>query len=353
MTTTLAIHNLCCHYDDTQVLSQLNLNLKQGEILALLGASGCGKTTLLHAIAGLIPLTEGDISLEGELVSSASHTLPTEKRQLGMIFQDYALFPHLNVADNIGFGLQGWSKAKRKQRVEEMLTLVKLQGLGKRQIHQLSGGQQQRVAIARALAYRPRLLLLDEPFSNIDSQVRHSLIEEIREILKSQQISAIFVTHTKEEAYSFADRLALLHQGKLLQTGTPESIYSTPNSSVVANFLGQANYVTAKVINQAELETELGRITSTDDIEHSVGCEGQLLIRPQQLELNPNANPTPERLGTVKAKRFKGGYTEYQIELGALNLISHSQNSELSLGQPVVVSVKPHPLVLHCNTVNA
>lgn len=203
----LQVENVSCRYNGRNVLEQLSLSVADNEIVCLLGASGCGKTTLLKAIAGLLPLAEGEIRLGATLLDGPGVSVPPEARNIGMIFQDYALFPHLTVADNVGFGLTRLDRPARQQQVEEALTLVKLQGLGDRYPHQLSGGQQQRVAIARALVCKPKLMLLDEPFSNIDTQVRMKLILEIRTLLKQQGIGAIFVSHSKEEAFAFADRL--------------------------------------------------------------------------------------------------------------------------------------------------
>lgn len=186
MSCALSIKNLTCQYDDQTVLESLSLEVEQGEIVCLLGASGCGKTTLLKAIAGLLPLSSGQMSLNCLTIDDGKNWLPPEQRNIGMIFQDYALFPHLTVAENIAFGLKNESAQQKLMKVEEMLSLIHLKGYGDRYPHQLSGGQQQRVAIARSLAYKPDLLLLDEPFSNIDTQVRHELIREIRKIFKEQ-----------------------------------------------------------------------------------------------------------------------------------------------------------------------
>ena len=213
--TQLTISNLSSQYDDKAVITGLSLTLEQDDIVALLGPSGCGKTTLLRAIAGLQPITAGEIKLGEVVMTTPSQSLASEKRNIGMIFQDYALFPHLNVTDNVAFGLQKLTKSQRFDVVEEMLRLVKLQGYGDRFPHELSGGQQQRVAIARALAYKPQLMLLDEPFSNSDSQSRGEILQEMRQILKSQGVPAVFVTHSKDEAFAFADKIAIFSEGKL------------------------------------------------------------------------------------------------------------------------------------------
>ncbi|MBY5993035.1 ABC transporter ATP-binding protein [Ferrimonas balearica] len=338
----LTIQALACEYDGKRILSDLNLNLEQDEILALLGPSGCGKTTLLRAIAGLMAVQGGEIALDGRVISAAGNLTPAEHRGIGVIFQDYALFPHLTVAQNVAFGLRQWPKAEAAERVEEMIRLVKLDGLGERYIHELSGGQQQRVAIARALAYKPKLLLLDEPFSNIDSQVRGELMAEIRAILRSQGVSAIFVTHSKEEAFAFADRLAILHQGKVAQNGPAEELYYRPASRFVADFLGGGNYLDATVASEHEVHTPLGAIQSVSPLRFPPAHQGELLLRPQQLALEPDA----EGSGVVTARRFKGTYCDYQVSVGPVELAVRSGHIGLELGQRVAVAALPHALVM-------
>ena len=276
----LIIKDLAYQYNATQVLSELNLNVEQDEIVCLLGASGCGKTTTLKAIAGILQPDQGYMSIDSKVVNDSGLFVAPEKRNIGMMFQDYALFPHLTVSDNIAFGLSNISKAQKRERVDEMLSLVKLDGCAQRYPHQLSGGQQQRVAIARALAYKPSLLLLDEPFSNIDTQVRFELIADIRRIIKDQQVSAVFVTHSKEEAFAFADTLAVMHGGKIAQQGSPEQLFSQPNSKVVAEFLGTGIYLTAKVLTPTEYETAFGVVHSLTA--NNVDCQQGQGWNPQR-----------------------------------------------------------------------
>lgn len=213
----LHVQDLVVRFDRHAVLKGVDLHLRPGEIVGLLGESGSGKTTVLRAVAGFQPVQAGEIRLRKDCVACGKHHVPPEKRGLGMVFQDYALFPHLNVADNIGFGLWGWSKAERKQRVEELLALVKLPGLEHRFPHELSGGQKQRVALARALAPKPDLILMDEPFSNLDPSLRQNLAREVREILKQTQTAAIVVTHDVQEATAIADRVGTMHDGLIEQ----------------------------------------------------------------------------------------------------------------------------------------
>ncbi|MES9911945.1 MAG: ABC transporter ATP-binding protein, partial [Candidatus Sedimenticola sp. 4PFRAG1] len=216
MEQLLEINELQCGYGDQQVVDGLTLNIAPGMISCLLGPSGCGKTTVLRAIAGFEPLTGGGISLKGELISSPGHTTPPDKRGLGMMFQDYALFPHLSVTDNITFGLRKLSRRERRDEADGLLELVGLESYGERFPHELSGGQQQRVALARALAPRPELLLLDEPFSNLDVELRERLAIDVRDILKARGTAALFVTHDQHEAFVMGERIGIMNQGRIV-----------------------------------------------------------------------------------------------------------------------------------------
>ncbi len=336
----LNIEKVSCHYNGRPVLEQLSLQVADNEIVCLLGASGCGKTTLLKAVAGLLPLAQGEIRLGETLLDAPGVSVPPEARHIGMIFQDYALFPHLTVAENVGFGLTGQDRGSRLQQVEEALALVNLQGLGERYPHQLSGGQQQRVAIARALVCKPRLMLLDEPFSNIDTQVRMKLILEIRALLKQQGIGAIFVSHSKEEAFAFADRLALFRAGRIEQVGEPEQLYRRPGNRFVAEFLGGVNYLAAEVVDSHCVQTLLGTICGQEPHGRAVGERLQLMLRPQQLALTA-ADDGELR---VREQQFLGHHCRVLVECGG-------QQLEASIGEPLEggsarVTVAPHALVL-------
>ncbi|EAZ90214.1 ABC transporter ATP-binding protein [Crocosphaera chwakensis] len=270
-----------------RAVDEVSFQLTQGDILGLLGPSGCGKTTLLRMIAGFEQPSQGTIELGGNVIASASQLLPPEQRNTGMVFQDYALFPHLNIADNIAFGLnkKRLSKKEIKHRIGEVLTLVGLEGLEKRYPHQLSGGQQQRVALARALAPQPALILLDEPLSNLDVQVRIRLRHEIRHILKATGITAIFVTHDQEEALAICDKIGVMSCGKVEQLGTPEAIYTRPASRFVAEFVTQANFIPAK--RQGKLwTTEIGQWELPSPPE--TVPEGDLMVRQEDIKLEPD-----------------------------------------------------------------
>ncbi|MDX1268594.1 MAG: ABC transporter ATP-binding protein, partial [Oceanisphaera sp.] len=322
----LDVNGIRCSYNGNPILNDLSLQVAENEIMCLLGASGCGKTTLLKAVAGLLPVTEGDIYIHGRQMNGNGVEVVPERRNIGMIFQDYALFPHLNVAQNVAFGLQSKesNKARIKSRVAEVLELVNLADLGGRYPHQLSGGQQQRVAIARAMICQPGLMLLDEPFSNIDTQVRMRLIGEIRDLLKGQGISAIFVTHSKEEAFAFSDRLALFRAGHIEQVGRPQTLYQHPQSRFVADFLGQANYVPATVLDNNSLLTAMGPIVSQAALNADPGTHGQLMLRPRQIQLSL----TEQGNGRVLEQQFLGTHTRCVVECQSLQL-------EVSINEPL------------------
>jgi len=305
--TKLVINNLACRYDDHVVIDDLSLTLENNDIIALLGPSGCGKTTLLRTIAGLHAVHEGEIHLGDKLVSSAKMMLESEKRNIGMIFQDYALFPHLTVTQNIAFGLTKLTKGESEQRVEAMLKLVKLSDFAQRFPHEISGGQQQRVAIARALAYQPDIMLLDEPFSNIDSQSRGEIMMEIRQILKAQNVPAVFVTHSKDEAFAFADKLAIFNRGKIEQIGTAQMLYQQPSSAYVANFMGKANYIDIISVNEGCVSTQFGDIDvdMTNKRTNTV-----VMLRPEHF------NITPDESGNllIKSSVFCGSHWIHALE---------------------------------------
>ena len=285
-------------FGESQAVAEVSLNLPQG-ILSLLGSSGCGKTTLLRLIAGFEHPQAGSIEIAGRKVASKSRSVPPEQRHLGMVFQDYALFPHLTVAENVAFGL----KKQWKDAAKRLIELVGLTGLEKRYPYQLSGGQQQRVALARALAPQPQLVLLDEPLSNLDVQVRLRLREEIRDILQSTGTSAVFVTHDQEEALAISDLVAVMSKGKLEQIGTPQEIYTQPASRFVAEFVTGANFIPA--FRQGELwATEVGCFVAPD-----VGVEQvELMIRQEDLLIEPTET---DGVATIHNRRFLGREYRY------------------------------------------
>jgi iron(III) transport system ATP-binding protein len=300
------------------VLDALTLTLAHGEIGCVVGASGCGKTTLLRAIAGFLPVEAGSIRIDGTEVASARLQLPPEKRGVGLVFQDYALFPHLSVEDNVGFGLRGVSGAERAERVRDMLSLVGLTANARRFPHELSGGQQQRVALARALAPRPKLLLMDEPFSNLDVELRARLGAEVRQILKASGTSAILVTHDQQESFAISDRVGVMLDGRLEQWDRPYELYHRPATRYVADFIGEGVFLPAKVLNPQRVSIELGVLRGEIPLPCQSGCDAcgkgchvEVLLRPDDV-VHDDASPMTAE---VVRKIFRGGDFIYTLRL--------------------------------------
>lgn len=329
--SALQIENLTCSYQDTNVFDGLNLTLNDNEIVCLLGESGCGKTTLLKAVAGLQKEISGFISIQGRVLNDGSHDVPAEQRRVGLIFQDYALFPHLNVFDNVAFSLRHLSYQEQAKLVLEVLSLVKLQDFVERFPHQLSGGQQQRVAIARALAYQPDLMLLDEPFSNLDQHVRFQLIREIRQLFKQRQVSALFVTHSKEEGFAFADRIALMQSGKIVQIDSPQLLYHHPCSTYVADFMGKSNYINVTVSDDYSYQSCFGELTVGQPIGEPKGTIRRLLLRPEHFSVQADIHGE----AVVKQVSFQGSYQHLIVEYSGQEFtVKHCYHGEPSAQQP-------------------
>ncbi len=307
-------------YGRQAVVTDLSFNLEQGEIACLLGSSGCGKTTMLRLIAGFEAPSAGNIRLNGATIASEKTQVPAEMRRIGMVFQDYALFPHLSVAANIGFGLRKKSALAIRQRVAEMLDLIGLADRGERYPHELSGGQQQRVALARALAPQPHLLLLDEPFSNLDVELRERLSLEVRDILKRAGMAAILVTHDQNEAFAVADMVGIMREGRVEQWDTPYNLYHRPATRHVADFIGQGVFLPGEVMSQKVVEVELGRLDSDVPMECRTSCNQcerdcrlDVLLRPDDVIHDDDSEVKAE----VIAKAFRGAEFLYTLRLGS------------------------------------
>jgi iron(III) transport system ATP-binding protein len=309
--------------DEPPVVDRVNLTVGEGELLALLGPSGCGKTTTLRIIGGFERADAGTIRLRGQDLTD----LPPERRGIGFVFQDYALFPHLSVLDNVAFGLRGMKRVESAARARQMLALVGLSGLEARRPHELSGGQQQRVALARTLAVAPPLVLLDEPFSNLDAAMRIETRQEVRRLLKETGSAAILVTHDQEEALALADRIAVMEGGRIRQIGTPDEIYRNPSSSFVASFIGRSNIVEGQA-NGMEAETGFGRVPLTRAANGTVS----LAVRPEQIMLDPD----PTGPAAIVGREFRGHDQLYWVQDGERCLLVISgAGAQLPLGARV------------------
>ncbi|GJM39888.1 MAG: ABC transporter [Ardenticatenaceae bacterium] len=334
--STVTCSNLYKSFDNLPVVQDVSLTVAPGKILVLLGPSGCGKTTTLRLIAGFETLDNGRIEIDNQLMTDGSRHVPPEKRRVGIVFQDYAIFPHLTLAQNVGFGL----KRGQSQRIEEMLNFVGLGGLGERMPHQLSGGQQQRVALARALAPQPVVLLLDEPFSNLDAALRVEMRNEVRRLLKASGTTAVFVTHDQEEALFMGDQVGVMNGGKLEQVGTPETIFHQPQTRFVAEFLGQTDFLPGEVTDQG-VQTPLGVLPQS--LQLPSGTAVEVAIRPDDLRLLPDDGGN----GRIVSRQFVGIAFVYQVRLDDGTLVHSWQPHENSFVEGTAVSVQfaaPHDL---------
>ena len=328
----LNIEKVSCHYNGRPVLEQLSLQVADNEIVCLLGASGCGKTTLLKAVAGLLPLAQGEIRLGETLLDAPGVSVPPEARHIGMIFQDYALFPHLTVAENVGFGLTGQDRGSRQQQVEEALALVNLQGLGERYPHQLSGGQQQRVAIGRALVYNPPVILLDEPLSNLDAKLREEARVFLRELIIKLGLSALMVTHDQNEAMAISDRILLLNNGVIEQQGTPQEMYGSPATLFAAEFMGSNNRLHGKVMalenGRARIEGASWSLWGRAGEGVSVGEPATAVIRVERLRLDGAAQDNSLQLPLLTSM-YLGDRWEYLFRTAGDDYVIRAYGNEL------------------------
>lgn len=315
-------------------VKNISFSVYPGEIFALLGPSGCGKTTTLRIIAGFEQADAGTVVMDKQILASNDTYVPPESRGIGFVFQDYALFPHKNVIENVAFGLRKTTKRKRKERALEVLRMVDMIGLQTRLPHHLSGGEQQRVALARAIIARPKLLLLDEPFSSLDPGLRQTTREEVRTLLKAEGISAVLVTHAQEEALSFAERLGVMKEGTLEQVGTPKAVYQQPKTAYVADFLGQTNFIEAHVKN-GFAQTPFGRVK----VDGETAGDALLSIRPECLKmLASDSWSSGARTGRIIGQAFKGHNYTHQVEVdGQHYFVQTDYNCPFQVGDSVVL----------------
>ncbi|MCK9487148.1 MAG: ABC transporter ATP-binding protein [Dehalococcoidia bacterium] len=319
-----------------EVVRDLTLEVEVGELFAILGPSGCGKTTALRLIAGFERPTAGCLTLFDEEVACGSTFVPPEKRRVGMVFQDYALFPHMSVAENVAYGLP--KSADREARVLEVLDLTRLTGLGDRDVHALSGGEQQRVALARALAPGPRILLLDEPFSNLDQSLRGRVRGEVRDIIKRAGATAILVTHDQEEALSIADRVAFMWGGRVEQVATPDEIYTSPRTLNAADFIGDANILHLPV-RDGHVQLPFGDFDAPEGAEAAA-----VVIRPEDLQIMPGGV-----YGQVVSREYYGHDQVLHVELEESGLVLRvrvAPHERLGMAGPISIGLRTDPLVL-------
>jgi len=317
--TAVQLDGVLKRFGQSIALHKVSLKIQEGEFVTLLGPSGCGKTTLLNLMAGFAEADSGEIFIDGQLVTET----PPYQREIGIVFQNYALFPHMNVAKNVGYGLRmrGVPKAEIDERVSQALALVKLSGYGERKPRELSGGQQQRVALARALVIRPKVLLLDEPFSALDKNLRLSMQIELKDIQRKLGVTTVFVTHDQGEALSMSDRVVVMSAGHIRQIGTPDMIYRAPEDPFVAGFVGDANILPGRYLSRDELACiELGGATlylPAGRVHASVGDRLEVYVRPENIRLVPLGN-TAVLTGTVINHVFQGDHVDIHLDVASL-----------------------------------
>ena len=352
----LHLENLVKQFGRTTAIDRVNLEIQDGEILTLLGPSGCGKTTTLRCIAGFVVPDEGEVYLGERRVTH----LPPEKRAIGFVFQNYALWPHMTVYDNLAFGLRlkGASRSEVIEGVDRVLDLVRLGGFAERYPRQLSGGQQQRIALARALVIEPNVLLLDEPLSNLDAQLREEMRFEIRELQKKLGITAVYVTHDQAEALALSDRIAVMNKGVLTQVGTPAQIYNSPSNRFVAGFIGLSSFVEG-TISQLDPAAASATVTTSDQVNIRVPADGlklnqkvTLAIRPEHITLTAgNGQPAPAGANLLQGEVIRAAYLgdviDYRLGIGQWLLRVHTPTEMvLSPGDKVQVLIPPEQITL-------
>ncbi len=344
MNNAIEVKELSISIEGRTILEDISFGLGAAGIACLLGPSGCGKTTLLRCIAGFERQRQGEVWIKGVRASNPKHHLPVEQRQIGMVFQDYALFPHLSVADNITFGLKNLNAKIVKQRLGELVELLSLEDHISKYPHRLSGGQQQRVALARAMAPRPGVLLLDEPFASLDIELREQIARELRQILKQDGITTIMVSHNQLEAFAMADFIGVMNNGMLKQWDTAFRLYHEPETSEVADLIGEGVFIAGEVINDKEVKTEIGNIHSRTPHGVDQGKKVSVLIRPDDILHDDDSNMT----ACVRDKAFRGAEFLYTLELeSGLRLLSLvPSHHDHPINEPIGIRLEIDHLVI-------
>ena len=348
MALRLDVRDVNVVLQNKKIVQNVCLQLEPGRIASILGPSGCGKTIFLRALAGFQPVSRGEIFVHKKLFSKTGFTLAPEKRHIGMMFQDLALFPHLTVEQNIRFGLKSLSKNEQQARTRQVLELTELGHQEKKYPHRLSGGQQQRVALARALAPKPEILLLDEPFSSLDPDLREQLATEVRKILKHENVTAILVTHDQHEAFAMADEIGVMVDGEIAQWDSAYNIYHKPKTRFVADFVGLGSMVPATIIDATTLDTEFGQVKGSLSTSFTAGEEVDLLVRPDDI---PHDDSSP-LTALVEEKRFRGAEFLYKLRLQSGNFVlcyapSHHNHQ---IGEPIGIKLDLEHLVVFSRT---
>ncbi|MCH7653287.1 MAG: ABC transporter ATP-binding protein [Chloroflexi bacterium] len=324
-------------FGDVVAVDNASFALEPGEILSILGPSGCGKTTLLRLIAGFENPDAGEVSVQGRVVFGAMVNVPPDQRNVGLVFQEYALFPHMTVAQNVSFGLRHLEARDRKRRLAEVLQLVRLTGLEDRYPHELSGVEQQRVALARTLAPRPVTLLLDEPFSNLDAEMRSEMRREVEHILRKDNVATVFVTHDREEAFAMADRIGVMKNGHLDQVDTPDVIYHSPATIFVAQLAGTCDFLSGRLY-EGYATTDLGALPSvSNNGPMPDGSKVQLLVRPDDFQVLPD----PEGTSVVASREFRGDETILFVRMASGDTLRCRQRSDSTLSTGTRVTLVP------------
>ncbi|MEC8996728.1 MAG: ABC transporter ATP-binding protein [Pseudomonadota bacterium] len=342
--TKLQINGITLKLDNEEVIKNLSLSVSQNEITAILGASASGKSSLLRVIAGFEKIDAGEVILNQKVVNNEQKTVPPELRNVGIIFQDLALFPYLNVKENICFGMSNMTNKEKDERCDELKNLLNISEILEKFPHQISGGQQQRVAIARALAPKPQLLLLDEPFSALDEELKEQLVQDVKKILKTEKITTILITHNIKEAFGISDKIAFLSDKKIVQYDTPYNIYHKPLSREIANFCGISSYVKGKVLDKNHVSTTLGNISGQSTEPYALGKNIEVLIRPDDIIHDDDATLTAK----VVEKIFHGSDFLYKLELndGQTIFCYKPSDHNHSLNEVIGITVEIDHLIL-------